>query len=194
MKSWLILVYVLAGGGTIIRLVQSDSSAERLMAIALLLFAADLARMAIVDIDNFNSVRRQLLAKSAIASELSRFRYSLAVTVVLELLGLLVSWRWIGSGISIVMFSQLMFNLSVTVSVQPSTRPSIRPWSIVERLDVLLADAIALILAVVWSITDRPLGIAIALLAMVVMYLAIKYIPLGKTIESLKGGERNRNL
>ena len=184
MKTGLILAYVIAGGGAAVSVVQANNTSERLMAIALLLFTADLARMAIVDIDNLRRVHRQASLKPAQVSALLGFRYSLAATIVLELLGLLISWRWVGAGISLVMLSQLLFNLSVKVSVDPHSQPAIRPWPIRERLDVLIADSVALGLAVVWSVTNHPVGIAITILMMVVVYLAIKYGSLARHITS----------
>ncbi len=188
MRYGLILAYMCAGGGLVVRVVLAGSGAERLMAIALLVFSADLARMAIVDLSNLNRVRMQLAPNSEAAPGLGGFGYCLAVTIVLELLGLLASWRWVGAGIAIVMVSQLFFNLFVKISLskisvsaidseRPLAQASIRSWPIVERLDVLLADTVALGLTVLWMATNRPLGIAVAILAMVLIYLAIKYAP-----------------
>ncbi|MEO0353263.1 MAG: hypothetical protein AAF268_00420 [Cyanobacteria bacterium P01_A01_bin.3] len=197
MRYGLILAYVCAGSGLVVRVVLAGSGAERLMAIALLLFTTDLARMAIVDLSNLNSVRKQMGFNPEAAPRLAGFGYCLAVTIVLELLGLLASWRWVGAGVAIVMVSQLFFNLFVKISVSTVSvskisvsaidsdrtlaQPSIRSWPIVERLDVLLADTIALGLTVLWIVTNRPLGIAVAILAMIIIYLAIKYIP-GKQV------------
>ena len=180
------LAYGLAGGGLVVKIGQHGSVAERLMAIALLLFAADLARMALVDIRNFNSVRDCLASErlshqsanpSVDASQLLGFGRSLGVTIALELVGLVVSWGWVGLGTSIVMCSQIVFNLSVNVSMQPYAQPAVRPWPISERIDVLLADTVALGLAISWMVVGQLLGLAIALLAMVTVYLAIKYVP-----------------
>ncbi|MEM9568191.1 MAG: hypothetical protein AAF974_07770 [Cyanobacteria bacterium P01_E01_bin.34] len=183
MRPGLILAYMCAGGGLVIRVVRAESNAEQVMAIALLLFTVDLARMAIVDLSNLNSVRKQMASNPDAIPRLAEFGYSLAVTIALELLGLLISWRWVGAGIAIVLLGQLFFNLSVRISVSKINsdclhiQPSIRSWPIVERLDVLLADAIALSLAVSWMVTKQPLGIAIAILVMVSIYLSIKYFP-----------------
>lgn len=177
MTTGLILAYFVAGGGLVVRILLSSSWSERLVAISLVLFATDLARMALVDLANLRSVRLKLPSIAVAPSQLTGFASSLLATIALELLGLLIGWGWAGIGIAIVMLSQLVFNVSVTIELQPDSEPPARHWPISERVDVLLADGVAFVLAIAWSVAGQSIGIAIVLLAMTTIYLGLKYCP-----------------
>lgn len=168
----LLFAYVLAGSGLVLRVAIAPDGPTRLMAVALLLFCLDLTRMALVDLGRWFSVRCKVPH-----SQLPGFSVCLGMTIAIELAGLYCSWIWLGGGMALVMASQLWFNGVVRWSLHPQEIPPIRPWPIAERFPVLIADCVALALTVWWMVADRPALAAIALLAMAIAYLAIKYGP-----------------
>jgi hypothetical protein len=148
-------------------------SADRpLLALALLLLAIDQARMAVVDLTQVAAVELQLQAPDA---RLSRFYRVTLSTIILELLGFYGALANLGGGAALVLLSQIWFNLLADIQLQPDTGEPIRAWGIADRLPVLVADAVGLILVILWLTGVAPLFMAAGLLGMVLLYGGLKY-------------------
>ena len=178
-RTGLMLAYGVAGLGVAARMALPVTVSARLIAATLLLFCFDLARMALVDLDNWQWVDEWCRGtRGGRHPQLLGFLYCLAITIALELLGLYSSWIWLGAGTAIVMVSQLVFNCFVPLELRPQVMPPLRQWPIAERLAVLVADGLAVGLVLMWMLGGQPLWVAIVLLGMTAIYLGIKYGPM----------------
>jgi hypothetical protein len=108
---------------------------------------------------------------------LQRFTWVTGTTIGLELAGFYLCWVWLGWGSAVVLLSQLWFNLLAGVQLVPESDPPIQPWGIGDRAIVLAADSLGLGLACLYARNIQPLATAIGLLAMVLLYVLIKYWP-----------------
>jgi hypothetical protein len=148
-----------------------------LLALALLLLGIDQTRMAIVDHRNIQAVKGQLAASD---SRLCRFQWVTYSTIALEILGFGLAFRSLGWGTAIVLLSQVWFNLLAGVQLEPESETLIQDFGIGDRVLILVADGVGLLLTGLWIAGIAPLGMAIGLLAMVVIYGLIKYIFVSK--------------
>jgi hypothetical protein len=174
-------ILTLLFGGAIAGLLQQITVAtaipHRCLAIALFILCLDQTRMAIVDRLNIQTLQQRAIT----APTLQRFSWVTDTTIALELVGFYLSWQWLGWGCAIVLLSQLWFNLLAGVQLLPESDPPIQPWGIKDRAIVLAADSLGLLLAILYALKIQPLAMAIALLAMVLLYVLIKYSSSQKT-------------
>jgi hypothetical protein len=170
-----LLITLLFGGaiaGLLQQIVVAGTIAPRCLAIALFILCLDQTRMAIVDLTHIH----QLQTPDPIPA-LQRFTLITWSTIGLELAGFYLSWQWLGWGSAVVLLSQLWFNLLAGVQLLPDATPPIQPWGIRDRAIVLVADTVGLALSILYARNIQPLGMAIGLLTMVVIYGLIKYWP-----------------
>jgi hypothetical protein len=143
---------------------------ERILAVALLLLALDLARMAVVDLEAVEVLRQE--GEDAAVEGFFRVTVS---TIVLELLGLYATWGNLVLGGTIVSISQLWFNLLVRVQLKPTAAVKVEPWGIVDRLPVIGAQIFTLAILFLYSQDFAQLWLAVILLAAILIYGGIKY-------------------
>jgi hypothetical protein len=171
------LALTLLFGGAIAGLLQqiavAQTIAQRCLVIALFILCLDQTRMAIVDWLNIQTLQQRATKSPA----LQRFTWVTGTTIGLELAGFYLCWVWLGWGIAVVLLSQLWFNLLAGVQLVPESDPPIQPWGIGDRAIVLAADSLGLGLACLYARNIQPLATAIGLLAMVLLYVLIKYWP-----------------
>lgn len=150
------------------------------IAIALILVCIDQGRMAWVDLNN---VHQLSLADRRIV----RFYGITLVTIVIELVGFYGVWQNLGLGMVIFLISQLFFNTAAQSQLYPQSPDPIRPFPFQARWPVLLANAVALSLIILWH-TDHWRQITSGLwLAMVVIYLGVKYFVANDQAPSVDG-------
>jgi hypothetical protein len=171
----LLLVILFAGAiaGLLMQILTTATLSQRLLATALLLLGIDQTRMAIVDLRNIAILR--LRADLANSQQLDHFSRITSSTIALELIGFYTSYRWLGWGCIVVLLSQLWFNLLAGVQLAPQADIAIQDCGVNDRSSILLADSIAIMLAILYTLTIAPLATAIALLSMVSLYGCIKY-------------------
>jgi hypothetical protein len=171
------LALTLLFGGAIAGLLQqiavAQTIAQRCLVIALFILCLDQTRMAIVDWLNIQTLQQRASKSPA----LQRFTWVTGTTIGLELAGFYLCWVWLGWGSAVVLLSQLWFNLLAGVQLVPESDPPIQPWGIGDRAIVLAADSLGLGLACLYARNIQPLATAIGLLAMVLLYVLIKYWP-----------------
>lgn len=169
--AWTIFVgFFPACLGLISQIIQAHDLGYQLLALALLLLCIDQARMAVVDLEQVAAVKQQVQD-----SRLDFFYKITVSTIGLELLGFYGAFLWLGWGVAIVLLSQVWFHLLAGIQLQPLAVPPIQAWGVPERLPVLVADGIGLLLVGLWMLQVAPLGMATGLLGMVVAYGCIKY-------------------
>jgi hypothetical protein len=171
---WVLMAFVLAEAGLVWRLLEPMTWAERLFTIAVILLGVDQARMAIVDLRN---VQALMLVPTQIAPDprLAWFYKITLSTIGLELLGFFVAWKHLGWGALLILLSQVWFNLLAGVQLFPNTDNSIQHFGVRDRLVVLLADGFGIGLISLWIAQIAPMGVAIGLLSMVLLYGFVKY-------------------
>lgn len=188
-------LYLLAGMGLLWQSVLLQSLPESLLSLALTLFCAELARMAVVDLDNAAAIASEQIAsgqggytegyaeedadknteKSTNENALSKFRTVVTSTVVLELIGFYLALRFVASGAAVVIFSQLWFNLRVNVQLWPGLNPAVTPFELQQRIPVLVANVLALLLVSLWFISSWQLWLSSGLLILITCFLLVKY-------------------
>jgi hypothetical protein len=170
-------ILTLLFGGAIAGLLQqiavAETIAQRCLAIALFILGVDQTRMAIVDRSNIQTLQQRPIHTAA----LQRFTWVTHTTIGLELVGFYLSWWALGWGSAVVLLSQLWFNCLTGVQLLPESDPPIQDFGIKDRAIVLLADALGLLLTVLYALGIAPLAMAIGLLSMVLIYGLIKYWP-----------------
>ncbi len=193
-RRFIPLLFVPADIGLIWHALYAETLAQQLLSLALALFCIELAVMAKVDLDNIATVQQTVLQmdKQTEESRLGRFLLVVVSTIVLELLGFYVALFFLPVGALIVVFSQLWFNLLAQLQLQPEQSPAIVSFGIFQRAPVLLADSVGLVLLSLWfapllssliSIELMPSfviqlrrGLGGGLLALVLLFLLIKYV------------------
>jgi hypothetical protein len=166
----ILLLFFPAWLGLLRQVFGADSLADQVLAIAILLLCIDQARMAVVDLEQLAQVKQQTQDR-----RLRRFSQATVSTIILELLGFYIAGIWLGSGAIAVLLSLIWFNLLAGIQLHPEQTVTIRPWGIPERLPVLLADGIGLVLISLWMVRIAPLAIASGLLGLVTVYGGAKY-------------------
>ncbi|MGC1306721.1 MAG: hypothetical protein WA885_05790 [Phormidesmis sp.] len=148
--------------------------AHRLLALALALFCAELARMAGVDLDNIARLKQQdpTLAEN---SRLRHFHKVTISTIVLEITGFYAALRLLPVGAIAIIFSQLWFNLLAGIQLYPNAPSPIETMGPADRKAVLLANAVGLSLMSLWFIQAARIWLSAGLLSLIVLFLLIKY-------------------
>ncbi|MEM9266630.1 MAG: hypothetical protein AAGA46_14010 [Cyanobacteria bacterium P01_F01_bin.13] len=152
------------------------------VALALMLLCIDQGRMALVDLTNI----RQIPLNDP---QVERFHTVTLITITLELLGFYLAWMQLGLGTALVLISQLFFNTAAKVQLYPGNLEPIQPFGVKERSPVLIANTVALGLVALWQSNQLRQITAALLLAIVVVYLALKYLAIN-TAATANGDER----
>ena len=177
------ILFTPAGMGLLLQAFSSASTADTLLAIALALFCPELARMAIVDLENVAAIANRL-AENCSQTEISalqqdsrllRFYRVVISTIVLETTGFYIALWSLVFGAAIVIVSQLWFNLLAGIQLWPQAAQPITSFGIVDRSLVLIANVLGLGMLLVWPIEMLRLYAAVGLLLLILLFLAIKY-------------------
>jgi hypothetical protein len=143
-----------------------------LLALGLVLAGIEQGRMAMVDLRAVAAVGQQVEDR-----RLVQFYQVLWLAIAGQLVGFYVAAAgWLGYGAGAIMISIIGFNLAAKVQLQPTTHPPLRSVTLRERLDVLLADALALALVGLWLGKIGRVWIGAGLLTITLTYVAIKLI------------------
>ncbi|MEM8543449.1 MAG: hypothetical protein AAGF66_05590 [Cyanobacteria bacterium P01_H01_bin.119] len=169
---WMTGFFFPAGAGLLIQGLLAQTWDSRLIGLAAVVLCAEQGRMAAVDLNNITALRRQ-----TVDVRLDRFQWVMISTIVVELVGFYVALVWLGWGALIVLASQVWFHSLVKVELQPQKDPPYYGRAIAQRLPVLMADGIALMLIGLWMVRIMPLVAAIALFTIVALYGVVKYSP-----------------
>lgn len=193
-RQFVPLFFMPAGAGLLWQATYSEALAQRLLALALALFCLELATMAKVDLDNIFQTLQQTSD-----ARLHSFLFVVNSTIVLELIGFYTALFSPAVGALAIVCSQLWFNLLAKLQLQPKQTAAIISFGILQRIPILLANAVGIGLLSLWFVPNlgAKLGVVIqmrqwlagGLLALVAIFLLIKYALL--SIPSVTNGDNN---
>lgn len=187
----MICLFLPASLGLVGQILKGEGLALQLLAIAFLLFSLEQARMAIVDLEQIAAVRQQVKNKQGQNEEaqneeaqsdpvqgdrLQPFYRVTVSTIALELLGFYMAAIWLGWGAVLVLLSQVWFNCLANIQLHPNSRSPIQPWGIPQRIPVLVADGIGLILVSLWMTNISALWMASGILSLAIVFGVVKYV------------------
>lgn len=129
------------------------------------------AHMAITDLQQIAAAQQQVQDQ-----RLDQFRWVTQSTIAIELVGFYIAGIWLGWGAFTVLLSQVWFNLLAQIRLQPGAPEPIQLRGLSDRLPVLVADGVGLLLAGFWMAQIVPLVAAALLLTIVLLYGWFKYI------------------
>lgn len=163
------LLFFPAGLGILKQIIWGAELSHQLLAVGMFVFSIEQARMAVKDLQQIAD------AKAVVKNEqLNIFTFITIVTILIELIGFYISSSWLGWGSIIILISQLWFNLLANIKIQIVPEVVIQNWEIKERLSVLIADVLGIILVSLWMMQIASLGISVGLFALVLVYLGAK--------------------
>jgi hypothetical protein len=170
MRQVIFLLFFPACLGILGQVIRSEAFDHRLLALGLLIFAVDQAKMAVLDLKNIKSAKEKIKD-----IRLQYFYYIVISTIALELIGFYIASVQLGWGIILVLVSQVGFNFFANIRLQPTESTIIQEKPFSEKIAVLIADIIALILIGFWMNAIAPLTIVLTLWTMAIAYGCIKY-------------------
>lgn len=165
------LLFFPASLSILIQITWQQELTHQLLAAGLFLFSIEQARMAAQDLQQIAAAKKQVLD-----IRLNTFSFITISTIFLELIGFYLSSLWLGCGTILIILSLIWFNLFAPIKIHPEAEIIIQPWRIYERLPVLIADAIALVLLTLWICQIASIWISWMIFGMVLVYCSIKLV------------------
>ena len=194
------VLFLPAGVGLFFKIATAPTAAQEVLAIALIIFCPELIRMAWVDLKNIEILNSTAVLPAASRStqtatsfekisleseldkslaqptqQLQRFRIVVISTIVLEATGYYLTLISLPAGALVIIFSQLWFNSLVAVQLYPSQPVPVVPFKLKDRRAILVVNVITTGLLCLWPIAAIRLSLASTLLALVALYLTVKY-------------------
>jgi hypothetical protein len=151
------------------QVILGDELGHQLLALGMFLFCIEQARMATQDLRQIAEAKEQVKD-----IRLKTFSLITISTIIIEILGFYTSSIWLGWGSVLILMSQFWFNLFAAIKICLGTEVTIQSWEISERLPVLIANVIGLVLISLWMSQIASLWIAGVLFGMVLLYCSIK--------------------
>jgi hypothetical protein len=170
MRLAIFLLFFPACLGILSQVIRPQTFDHQLLALGLLIFTIDQAKMAVLDLKNIKSATEKIKD-----IRLQYFYYTTISTIALELIGFYVASIQLGWGIILVLGSQVGFNFFANIRIQPNEFTIIEDKTFSEKIVVLMADIVALILIGFWINAIAPLSIVLTLWTMAIVYGCIKY-------------------
>ncbi|AKG24666.1 hypothetical protein IJ00_15525 [Calothrix sp. 336/3] len=164
--------------GILAQVIWGNTFNHQILALAMFFFGIEQARMAKLDLQLVHDAQKQVQDV-----RLQRFKIITIITIILELCGFYLASMYLGWGAIIILLSQIWFNLLVEIKINPNADKYIKPWKITERLPVLFADILGLILMSLWILEIADLWITWILFVMLIIYLSAKAILFMQQIE-----------
>ncbi len=174
------LLFFPASLGMLGQIIWGSELTHQMLALGTFLFCIEQARMAVKDLRQITNAKNQVND-----ARLNNFYKITVITIVIELIGFYISSIWWGWGSVIILLSQIWFNLFAGVKIQTCPEIIIKPWNISERLLVLFADILGLVLVSLWMSNIASTWIAWGLFAMVIIYGSVKVVL--KLVSSIYG-------
>lgn len=157
--------------GLLGQVLGDETLSHKALALGILLLCVDQARMAVVDLEQVATIKRRVSD-----ARLHRFYQVTLTTIVWELCGFYGASVSLGWGAIAILLSQIWFNLTAGIQLDPSDKIPIQPWGIRDRLPVLIANGIGLLLVSLWMIQIAPLWISGGMLTLLLVYGCGKYV------------------
>jgi len=155
--------------GILKQVIWNTELTHQLLAFGIFFFCIEQANMANQDLQKVAN------AKSKVKdSRLDIFQRITIITIIIELIGFYLSSIYLGSGSLLILVALIWFNLFANIKINNSVNHIIQDWNITERLPVLIADIVGLILVSMWMLNIASNLISWGLFAMAVIYCGIK--------------------
>lgn len=164
------LLFFPASLSILIQVIWGQELTHQLLASGLFLFSIEQARMAAKDLQLIAAAKQQVKD-----IRLNTFSFITISTIFLEIIGFYISSVWLGWGTILILLSLVWFNLFAPIKIHPEAEIVIQPWEISERLPVLIADAIALVLLTLWMWQIASVWISWGIFYLVIVYCSIKF-------------------
>jgi len=170
MRPVIFLLFFPACLGILGQVIRPQTFDHQLLALGLLIFTIDQARMAVLDLNDIQTTKEKIEDV-----RLRYFYYTTISTIALELMGFYLASVQLGWGIILVLGSQVGFNFFANIRLQPTESVIIQDKRFSEQITVLIADIVGLILIKFWMNAIAPLTIVLTLWTMAIAYGCIKY-------------------
>jgi hypothetical protein len=190
------LLFFPACVGLLSQVIWGVGLTHQLVALGTFIFCIEQARMAVKDLQQIQDAKIHIQDV-----RLDTFHAVTLVTIAVELLGFYTSIVWLGWGSILILLSQVWFNLFAPVKILYSNFSSssalaasapillsdnvsngvvqkleVQAWKVSERLPVLIADLLGLVLISFWMLQIGSLFISWLLFGMVIVYGVAKLV------------------
>ncbi|MGB3637631.1 MAG: hypothetical protein WBA39_08650 [Rivularia sp. (in: cyanobacteria)] len=155
--------------GILRQVIWASELTHQLLAFGIFLFCIEQANMANQDLQKVANAKTKV--KDA---RLDIFHHITIITIIIELIGFYLSSIDLGWGSFIILIGLIWFNIFANIKINLSAKHIIQPWHITERLPVLIADLVGLILVNLWVLKIADIWISWGLFAMAVAFCGIK--------------------
>ena len=155
--------------GILKQVIWNTELTHQLLAIGIFIFCIEQANMANHDLQQAANAKAQV--KDA---RLDIFNRITIITIIIELIGFYLSSIYLGWGSFIILIGLIWFNIFANIKINNSANNIIINWNITERLPILSADVVGLILIGMWMLNIASNWISWGLFAMALVYCGIK--------------------
>jgi hypothetical protein len=155
--------------GILKQVICSSELTHQLLAVGIFLLCIEQANMAHQDLQKVADAKNQVQD-----ARLDNFKTTTNITIIIELIGFYLSSIYLGWGLILILIGIIWFNLFANIKIDVSAENIIQTWNITERLPVLIADVIGLILTSFWILNIADLWISWGLFSMAVIFCGIK--------------------
>lgn len=147
-----------------------NNLSEQLISFAFFLFSLEQARMAFIDITSYYMGKL-----NNVNDNLSKFLFVIISTITIELFGFYLALFSLGWGAIFVLISLIWFNSLAPLKVLEIDNFSLTDYSVSDKIIILLADIICIVLMSLWVINFYPLTIAFIILFITLTFAGVKY-------------------
>lgn len=168
--------------GILKQVIWNTELTHQLLAFGIFLFCIEQANMANQDLQQIANAKVQI--KDA---RLDIFNKITIITILIELIGFYLSSIYLGWGSFIILIGLIWFNIFANIKINNSANNIIKNWNITERLPVLIADLLGLILVSMWMLNIASNWISWGLFTMAVAFCGIKLFLYFKSFNLVSG-------
>jgi hypothetical protein len=201
LKISLFLLFFPASFGLLWQSLILNSLSEQLISFAFFLFSLEQARMAFIDITSYSIGKSAYLSPHPITTlpqeikqesetlnftssnnifdgknnKLSQFLLVVIFTIIIELFGFYLALFSLGWGAIFVLISQICFNILAPLKVLKIEDFSLTNYHFSDKVGILLADTICIVLMSLWINNFYPLTIGFIILFITLTFAGVKY-------------------
>ncbi len=155
--------------GILKQVIWSSELTHQLLAVGIFFLCIEQANMANQDLQKVADAKK--LFQDA---RLDNFQITTIITIIIELIGFYLSSIYLGWGLILIFIGIIWFNVFANIKIDVLAENIIQAWNITERLPVLIADVVGLILTSFWILKIADLWISLGLFSMAIVYCSIK--------------------
>ncbi|NCO75997.1 MAG: hypothetical protein GW795_05575 [Cyanobacteria bacterium] len=170
LKLIIFLLFFPVGLGLLWQSFNLNILPDQLISFTFFLFSIEQARMAVIDLQSYYLTKKETENKV-----LFQFFLVILTTIIIELCGFYWALFSVGWGAFLVIVSQIWFNFFAPLRVVETSNILLQNYNFTEKIAVLFADSIPLFLMILWLINVYPLTISLAILAITLTFVCVKY-------------------